>query len=83
MIPVVFKRTHTTVWVGATWARGMDQRQGTVVAILEHALQHVQAEKNTPEKAENETGEVQMDSNTFAIVGRDYAAVKAAIIKAS
>jgi hypothetical protein len=83
MLPVVFKQSGTTVWVGTTWKQGAEAGLNNVVTILEHALREVQAEKATPRRAENLTGRVQMDSNTFAIVGRSPLIVKKAILSGS
>jgi hypothetical protein len=83
MFPVVFKQSGATVWVGATWKQGGEAGLNNVVAIIEHALREVQAEKATPRRAENQTGRVQMSSNTFAIVGRSPLIVKKAILSES
>lgn len=79
IIPVVFKRSGARVWVGATRKQGEEEQQENVVAILEHALREVQAEKATPRRAEDKTGRVQMDSSTFAIIGKSPLTVKKAL----
>lgn len=72
------------VWVGAVWARGLEEKgQETVEAIVEAALQEVQAEKETPDRAEDPMGRVQMDTNTFTAVGKDPVAVKRALLSIS
>jgi hypothetical protein len=81
LIPVIFKRSGAKVWVGAVRARGLEEKgQETVEAIVASALQEVQAEKETPDRAEDRTGQIQMDTNTFTIVGEDPAVVNRALM---
>ncbi|HSK73252.1 MAG TPA: hypothetical protein VK892_16250 [Pyrinomonadaceae bacterium] len=93
LIPVKFNRSGKVVWVGATLQRGMESNQVTVEAILTQGLQDIQAEKKTPESAEQDIktegkppkpakgkiGSIQMSSTTFAIVGNNKEAIKRAI----
>lgn len=62
--------------------RGQEQGQDTVEAIITQALQIVKAEEKTPERAEDQTGHVQMNTRTFAVIGRNKEAVKQAILSA-
>jgi len=80
LMPVVFKSTRKTIWVGALWGRGLESGQATVEQILQHALQEIITEGTTPEHAEDGTGRVQMSVNTFAIVGRDKEAVRRSLL---
>ena len=80
LIPVVFKPSGHTVWVGATLKRGEEKGQETVEAIVTHALQSVQGESSTSEQAEDQSGRVQMSVTTFAVVGKDKGAVKRAVL---
>jgi hypothetical protein len=79
LIPLTFKRSGNIVWVGATMKRGQEQGQETVEAIITEALQDVKAEEKTPERAEDQTGRVQMSTRTFAVIGTNKEAVKQAI----
>jgi hypothetical protein len=84
LIPVVFKRSGAKVWVGAVRARGFEEKgQETVENIVVRALQEVQAEEKTPDRAEDPTGQIQMDTNTFTVVGKDPIAVKRKLLSIS
>ena len=65
LIPVKFNRTNRVVWVGTVNVRGQEQAQSTVEAILTQALQAVQSQTDTPTRAEDKTGKVQMGRNAF------------------
>jgi hypothetical protein len=80
LIPVVFKPSRDTVWVGSVLKRGQEQGQETVEAIVTHALQSVQAESRTPERAEDASGRVQMSLDVFSVVGRDENTVRQAAL---
>lgn len=79
LIPVVFKTSGSTEWVGGVLGRKKEGGQENVEAILLRSLQDVQSENSTPEQAEDPKGRIQMGDNTFAIVGTNKEAVKKAI----
>lgn len=83
LIPVVFKPSGHTVWVGAILKRGEEKGQETVEAIVTHALQGVQGESSTSEQAEDQSGRVQMSVTTFAVVGKDKGSVKQTVLSES
>jgi hypothetical protein len=81
LIPIVFKPSGNTVWVGATLKRGEEMGQETVEAIVTHALQSVQAESSVSQQAEDRSGRVQMSVTTFATVGKNKETVKQDILR--
>lgn len=66
LIPIVFKETGTTVWVKAGLVQGSIETGRTVESILRRALADVEREAATPEKAEDESGRVQVSINVLA-----------------
>jgi hypothetical protein len=81
LIPIMFKNTKKTIWVGAFWGHGLEAGQTNVEEILQHALHDILTEPSTPQRAESSAGFIQMSPNTFAVIGRDKEGVRRSILE--